>query len=798
MITRKSFPGVFAIVATFYANAVSGQNLVLEEVIVTAQKRSQNLQDVPIAVSAVSGDKINAVGIVNLQEVTLYTPNVNVNSGASQPNLFIRGVGSGTNTGFEQSAGLFIDGVYSGRGQLAGVPLTMDLQRIEILKGPQGILFGKNTIAGAINIISAPPSRERLSSIDALYEPSHGEELLTVVINGPLSERLAGRLAVRRMAIDGWWTNEFDGGEGPEQENWYARGALRWEFDDIDVTAKIEYGDFDRQNAPQIVYQSDQPVNFLGDQVFPVISDGDRGWVDQGSSDQTETSVFALTANWDLNFATLTSLTAYSAYDTFREQDSDYSATAALNRELDEEYEQFSHEFRLASPGGETIDWIAGAYYQTSKLDVSRLNLGLDFALLGPLSVPPLVGTQPGRPNLFNQDSDSWALFAQATWKINDRLRSSLGIRYNEEEKKLLKSSFAEGLGARAAVNGPAAQIIVLANPVNGGLISDVRSHQFPPIHRKEDKITWSGNLQWDFGHDAMLYASISTGFKGGGFDESYSGDDGFIRTGNLFTGEPDGGVIITDTTADTLAYDEETVFAYELGLKTSLAKGAATLNLALFRSENEDLQVSALIGDVFTVGNAGKSISQGIELDGRWRLTERLTISSAVAYLDATYDEFLGATCTLPQSADPVNNPGCLREDGSNISAGESGGQNLEGETLLFAPKWSANFSMEFVQPLRRNLALRASVDINYRDEFYSALDLDPNTVHDSSTKLNARIGIGNPDRSWSIAVIGKNLTDEKTMVWRNDVATTNSNSYFGVPERPRSIGLQARYAFQ
>ena len=786
-----------AVAAAITGSSAWAQGLMLEEVIVTAQKRAQNLQDVPIAVSALSGEKINDIGIVDLQEVTLYTPNVNINSGASQPNLFIRGVGSGTNSGFEQSVGLYIDGVYSGRGQLAGVPLTMDLERVEILKGPQGILFGKNTIAGAINITSAQPTDEFMASIDVLYEPDHGEELVTLVVNGPLTDNLSGRLAMRRMAMDGWWENKFTGEEGPEQDNWYARGALRWEGDRVDVTAKYEYGDFDRQNGPQIVYQSDQPVNFLGEEVFPILSDSDEGYVDQGAGDETETNVFALTANWDMDIGTFTSISAYSAYDTFREQDSDYSATAAINRELDEEYEQFSQELRLVSPGGETIDWIVGGYYQESELDISRLNVGLDFALLGPLSVPALVNTLPPQPNWFMQDSTSWATFAQATWNINDTVRTTWGIRYNEEEKELLKGSIADGLGARAGTSGAAANTIVLANPASGGIIADVRSHQFPKTKRKEDKFTWSGNIQWDVGEESMVYASVSTGYKGGGFDEAYSGADGTIRTGNIITGEPDGGVILTGITVDDLAYNEETVLAYEIGAKATLLDGAATLNVALFRMEYEDLQVSSLVGDVFNVGNAGEATSQGLEIDGRWRATEKLTFGAAIAYLDATYDEFSGATCTIPQSTDPGNNPGCLRDDGSNISAGESGGQNLEGETLLFAPEWSSNFNVEYTQPLSANLVLRTNFDINYSDSFYSALDLDPNTKHDSATKYNLRIGLGSTDGVWSVAIIGKNLTDEETMVWRNDVATTNSNSYFGVPERPRSIAIQGRYNF-
>ena len=150
--------------------------LMLEEVVVTAQKREQSLQDVPISVAAMSGEKINDIGITNLEELTLYTPNVNINKGQATPNIYVRGVGSGTNAGFEQSVGLYIDGVYSGRGRLAAVPLTMDLARVEILKGPQGILFGKNTIGGAINITTATPTDELEAYVDALYEPGPDEQ----------------------------------------------------------------------------------------------------------------------------------------------------------------------------------------------------------------------------------------------------------------------------------------------------------------------------------------------------------------------------------------------------------------------------------------------------------------------------------------------------------------------------------------------------------------------------------------------------------------------------------------------
>jgi len=784
-----------ALTATTLASTAVAQGFALEEIIVTAQKRAQSLQDVPISVATVSGEQISDIGITGLEELSLYTPNVNINQGKASPNLYIRGIGSGTNSGFEQSVGMYIDGVYAGRGPLSNVPITMDLERVEILKGPQGILFGKNTIGGAINITSAKPTDEFESYVEALYEPDHGEEVTAGVVSGPLTETLSGRLAVRKERFDGWWDDVLRDKQAPDRDNWYSRASLRWMASDgVEVLAKYEHGDFSTDETPIVVYQSDQPLNFQGVSPFPIIDDSDKGAQDFSDSTGTRTDVFALTVNADVGDNTFTSISSYSSYDMTKHSNADMAATAALNRVADEDYTQLSQEFRLVSPGNETVDWIVGAYYQQSDLDISRNSVVLDYKLAGDLSVAALVGTQPFAPSKFDQESESWAVFGQATWNITDEFRVSAGLRYNEETKELDKVTSAEGLGVRLANNA-----IILAQPIGGGqfaIIGDARSHSFTGLERDEDKVTWSANTQWDITPDAMLYVSVGTGYKGGGYDSAYSGPGERIRLSNSPAGVPNG-LSIADTDIPPLEYAEETVLSYELGAKLTLADGAANVNVAVFRMEYDNLQVSSLVGDRYQVSNAGSSISQGIEIDGRWRLTERLTLGGSVAYLDAYYDEFTGATCTVPQATDPVNNPGCLAADDSNITAGDTGGQDLSNETLTFAPDWSANLNVQYIYPLGATMELRTNIDVNYTDEFYSALDLDPNTKHDSYTKVNARIALVGNDERWSLALVGKNLTDKKTTVWNNDVPLTDSNSYFGVPERPRSIAIQARYRF-
>ena len=771
----------------------------LEEVVVTAQKRVESLQDVPISVAAMSGEKIMDNGITNLEELTLYIPNVNINQGQAQPNLFIRGVGSGTNAGFEQSVGLYIDGVYSGRGAMATVPLTMDLQRVEVLKGPQGILFGKNTIGGAINITTNKPTFDNEGMVDALYSPDANEQIYTAVLNGGITEKIAGRLAVRYDGMDGWWDNQELKHQGPNSDNWYGRGSLLFDVTDkVEVTTKYEHGDFQSNDVPSVVYQSDQPLNYLGEDVFPIISDQDKAAYDLPDDYENKTDVGVITVNWDVDFATLTSISAYSAYDLKRQLNSDQSATAALHRTQDEKFDQWSQELRLVSPGGETIDWIAGAYAEQSNVTIHRLNTVLDFANAGPLSVPPLVSA-PGsipQPSTFDQDTDAYAAFGQLTYNLTETVRVTGGLRYNYEKKTL--DSIVEGnIGARATSLGNP-NLIVYANPASKKIISDLRSHDWRGLDKDEDKWTWSANTQWDATDSAMLYASVSTGFKSGGYDESYTGEGSFVRlSDNIFTGEPNGQVV-PGADPSILEYQPETVVAFEIGAKTTWLDGAAELNVAIFRSDYDDLQTSSLEGDVFKVGNAGEARTQGVELDGRWALTDNLTVGGSLAYLDAHYESFKGATCTIPQVTDPANNPGCLNEDGSNIvNANDPGGQDLGGEDLLFAPEWSSNLSVQYIYPIGEGLELMTSVDMNYSDEYYSALDLDPNTKHDDYTKWNARIALSGDDNKWTVALIGKNLTDETTQVWKNDVALTASNSYFAVPQRPRSVAVQATYRF-
>ncbi|BFM15323.1 TonB-dependent receptor [Maricurvus nonylphenolicus] len=782
-ISPKLLP--FAIAASLSSGFAQAEGFALEEIVVTAQKRAQGLQDVPISISAVTGEKIADMGIRDLEEVALYTPNVTINPGQASPNIFIRGIGSGTNAGFEQSVGLYVDGIYSGRGELANVPFLMDVERVEILKGPQGTLFGKNTIGGAINVTSAKPTSDFEGYVEGLYEAEIGEQIYTGVVSGPLTENLGARIAFRHSETDGWVENTTNGREGPDNNENFVRTTLVWDAaEDLEVIAKYEYGEFDRDGSNREIYQT----SAAGAPVYPDSVLNDKAQMDFTETNASRTHTGSVTVNYALGDITLTSISGYSAYDRTRAEDADQSPNPALGRIRHDDYEQYSQELRLVSPGGETIDWIAGVYWQASTLEVNREFIDFDLNELTNGGAAPLAIAAPlaliGDAQYlteFDQETDGASAFAQATWNINEEFRVTLGLRYDEETKELDKRAYmteAYGLGIGAGASP------VL--PVGGGqfvVVEDLRTHEFTDLERDSEQWTWSFNTQWDITPDVMAYFSASTGFKSGGFDEAYSGSDETVRVVTMPGFVEVGNADSRANTSDILEYEDEEVLNFEVGAKMSLLDGAAELNVAVFRSEFDDMQVSALVGDVFRVSNAGKSISQGLELDGRWRLSESWTLSGSVAYLDATYDEFDTAPCTVPQSVAYSGSGSCT--------------QDLEGETLLYSPEYAANLSLEYVTFLTDQLELRNVVDVNYQDEFYSALDLDPNTKHDSATKVNLRIALSDVDEQWSVALIAKNITDKETTNFNNDVPFTATGTYFGIKDRPRTIAIQGRYSF-
>lgn len=746
--------------------------LELEEIVVTAQKRAQSLQDVPIAISAVSGDSISSSGIAKMEDLAPSIPNfqfAEAVSGSDQ--LFMRGVGSGINFGFEMAVGQVIDGFFYGRSRF-GRASFLDIERVEVLKGPQGALIGKNTSAGALNITTAKPTDEFEAWVSTTYE-FEADEGYTVegAVSGPLTDSLKARLAVRVDDRDGWVHNDITGDDQQKTEDITARLTFLWEPSaDVDVTLAYQFGDFDREGRTrQLSKCGDGLKNFDPDGPGPapagalfnaLVASGEdckanfnRNVVStrngQGNSEgfTTEFDTLGLTVNWEVGEHTLTSLTGYAEYDTEDLVDIDATFAELVAMDAIESFEQVSQEFRIVSPIGEKLDYIAGVYllHTEQQVDFSR----------------HFVAQPPGfaHSNLIatEQESDTAALFGQVTFHLSETWDLTVGGRYTRETKDALQVQTPTDLFSLT----PSALDFSLAPVPLPGTTSHTLDRD-----RTESNFSPNLNVQWQPDNDTMYYASISKGFKGGGFDMQLDGNQA--------------------SAAQTFEFEEEEVLAYELGAKLTLAEGAAQLNLALFRSEFDDLQVSSLTGTsaTFNVGNAASAITQGLEADLKWALTERLTLSAAMAYLDAEYDEFDNAQC----NTDQLLNGSCA-----------GGTQDLSGKPLQYAPDWSGTLSAEYVLPLSGALELTGFMQVIYSDEFSLALDRDPNLTQEDYTKVDARLTLSDTDHSWEISLIGRNLGDETTSNFGNDAigGPMMAGTYFRMIDAPRSLALQGRLHF-
>ena len=715
----------------------------LEEVIVTAQKRAQNLQDVPVAVSAVSGEKIEAMGIGRLEELTAYTPGVSNTEAATGAFLYIRGVGSGGNKGFEQSVGTYIDGVYYGRDRSSRNGM-FDLQMVEILKGPQGILFGKNTIAGAITMTTRGPTAEPEGYVKLGYEVETKEKVVEAAYGGMLTDTFGARLAVRHAEMDGWMKNTWNGQNIGEEDDIVARLSTLWEpTANLEMTGKLTYSRL-RQNeknaqlthcSPDLLEQvagiDDCRLNSKTTVTAYNRYDGGFGF------EELEAWSAGWTINWDIGSHVLTSVTGYTKHTDDMFLDSDYTHLEVLEAVRDEEYESYSQEFRIASTGGGAIEYIAGVYFEKSDMDFTA-NLGMDLNSRG-------LPVRDGRAKLTSQETESQAIFGQLTWHINEAFSATVGGRYSKDEKDASANNFCTFYKTFIPTGQPACAL-------GPGFVLKGS--------RRDENFSPSVILEWRPLDNHMLYAKYSQGYKSGGFD--------------LQTNSPE---------VDPFSFAPEEVDSLEIGSKSTLLNGAMTLNVALFRNEYKDLQVSTFDGNIgFLVGNAAEAISQGAEVDVNWALTNSLRTAFSVSYLDATYDKFATAQCTFPQNAATPPGEICVND--------------LSGKSLQYSPDISAHWNLTWDRVLADNYLLTVATDVIYSDEYYTANDLDRHFLEDSYYKVDARISLESFSSGWELALVARNLNNEKTSHYGDDVPLS-PGSYFKHLDKPRTVALQARWSF-
>jgi outer membrane receptor protein involved in Fe transport len=832
-----------AVSCSALASLASAQ-VALEEIVVTAQKREQNLQDVPISVNTVSGEALQARNLVEPETLSAQLPNIHISESGIGDKLFIRGIGSGINAGFEQSVGTFIDGVYYGRS-LQTRSQFLDIERVEVLRGPQSTYFGNNAIAGAFNITTRRPGAAFSGYINSFYEFENNEYHHEGGAGGTLSDSLRVRVSGLASGLDGWVTNLNTGASEGDEQNRVARVTFDFAPNAVfDATLKLESGTFDvlgrnLQNtacppatgaagtcaiatAPVLAafgpafaaslyagfdaeidgytqYNGPVPtrfttaVNTLGAGEAARAVPPPRASLSQRDLAGLGNSNLTLTLNWQLPAHTLTAVSGFSQYEFDFRQSSDFIPLPLAGADQVEEFEQFSQELRLSSDTGDTLEYMLGLYYQTNALGVDEnIHLYLpppyfqpaatfftDSCRLPARANDPacrLPATIAGLSSFHDQNEDSLALFAALTWHLGSSLRASVGARYTEVEKDLERRqtiedrapgvtvpclpAVASGLGC--TVGAPV--LITALSPPHGrafgwrGGVLD--------LHREDSEFTPSLTLQWDVGDSIVLYGSYTEGFKAGGYDQR-----------NLFMNPGSG------------QFGPESVDAYELGMKSMLLDGALQFNLALFRGEYDDLQVSTFDGVVnFLVNNAASARSQGVESDLRWVVTDKLVFGAAVALLDAQWQEFRDAQCTAYELA-RAPNAACTINPVSGLLV-----QDLSGADLLMAPAWSGNVSLEHYQPLANGLELRSELLVYFQDDQFLAADNDPATLQENFTKVNLRVALASAS-GWEVALVGRNLTDELTSPHAEDLPLRSTNSFFRLSDRPRTLALQGRY---
>lgn len=781
------------------AMAQSNPVRVLEEVVVTAQKREETLIEVPVAVTVVSGADLERAQIRDVVDLQQLAPSlvVNASTGSTSSIFSIRGIGTaGNNTGLEQSVGVFIDNVYRGR---VGSAMSdyVDVQQVEILRGPQSTLFGKNTSAGIISVTTRKPEFE----FGGVLEAAAGDFGMAQVrgsFTGPLiGDSLAFRLSGAYFERDGVIDDVLDGSEYNNRERISGRLQLLWDAGDATTVRFIaDYSDINDEccmATPVFAGPLAPIVAGLGGgiqslpggfgEVDPFARNAagtpginyDNGFIDGGFSAELE---------HDFGPTALTVIGSSRFFESFPTIDSDFQRMDLLSfRAQGQDLDESSFEIRLASTGANTVDWLIGGFvFDQDIFATDDLILGVDGRAFGDTVLGALSGgtlsfaafETPGSPvffglpagsifangtgtrNNFDYTASGFALFAQGTWHVNDKWSITAGLRYSDEEK--------DSTATNTLASEPLSQI-PLPPPLAGLSALQVFPATDPySVSFADDQVSGTLNFAYTVSDNTSAYLRYATGFKSGGINLSRN-------AGATVPGNPTPDVV-------NPIFQSETVDSVELGIKTRVADGRGTINVAVFDQTLEDFQANSFNGLSFTVRNAAEVDGQGIEIDYSWLATDTLTFSGGVVWQNIEYASFPGASATQGQ-----------------IDAGQNA-QDLSGRTPNFVSDFLLTGTVSWMQPISGNLNFVASTDYRYRTEYHTGQDLDPRTLQDDLLWVNASIGLEQADGNWGVQLWVKNLTDEDVLNIAFDTPF-QAGSYAAFIEDPRTAGITGTFRF-
>ncbi len=744
----------------------------LDDIIITARRRDESAQDVPIALSVIGSEQLENTGAYNLGQLTQMAPSVQLlSSNPRNTAVTIRGLGASyglANDGLEQGVGIYIDQVYYGRPSTATLDF-IDLERIEILRGPQGTLFGKNTTAGALNIITRVPSFTPEGQTEVSVG-DHGFLQAKASVSGPLiADTLAGRLSFVSTRREGMVDNVTTGEDQNAQSSVGLRAQLLYDRGGV-LTARL-YADWSDQEPECCtqVYFGYGPTLRSAAQQYPALAAG-RGYAPPSTNPydrladvdspiaagQTHRGLSAI-VDYDLGWASLTSITAWRDWDWRPQNDRDYTALDIVRQSANpSRQDQWSQELRLASTGEGRLDWVAGLYAFHQAVEttgVTEYGADASYWLLAAGTPDALLDGY----TIFNDsriETESHAVFGQATWRFTDRLRTTLGLRYTSEDK--------QGRYDATTAGG-----LVTADPT---LISRrlgvARPQSYEAAISGEDL---SGQLavSYDLGERIMLYGTAARGYKSGG-----------INMAGIPT-LPDGSPALA-----SIEVDPEAVTTFELGLKTQSFNRHLTANLALYSTDITDYQANVVDAGPGALrgylANVDKVEIRGVELDLTARPTASLDLYANVAWTDAEYADFPNGPCPLERI-------------GPSTAACD-----LSGETLPGVSPWALSAGGERraragLLGLNGEVALGA--DLSYRSSYYSDASASRYLEIEGYALLNLRLSF-RADNGWEAVVWAKNALDQDYMSFLS-VQSGNSGLIIGQPGDPRTVGLTLRNRF-
>ena len=778
--------------AQVFEQVGGGERRTIDVITVTAQQREESAQDVPISIGAYDAAALQNAGVKDIKDLISIAPGLMVTSTQSETitTARIRGIGTvGDNFGLESSVGVYIDGVFRARNGVGFNDLG-ELERIEVLRGPQGTLFGKNTSAGVLNIITAGPEFEPGAGLEATIG-DYNYSRLSGYVTGPIIEdTLAGRLFAVRGQRDGYMDLfvEDDNGQlyqtdSDNQDFWSVRGQLEWTPSES-VSGRIiaDYTERDEVCCSAAAWDYTPAgialVNSVGGQTYTPADPSERVAFANREYDQIVED-WGVSAEFDIELpvGTLTTVTSFRNWQNARSQDVDYTSADLAFRDKENNYtdiERLSQEVRLNGQWGD-LDWLVGAFYSHEDLVLGDgIRVGSDWeAFLGrsltagtvpPLGTPAgvsavlaqltggLINIPPGfayldgqgvNQDVYNQTADSWAVFTHNSYRITDNLMVTAGLRYTRENKDVYATFDTNQPLACAAVEQAFG-----FDPING-FIAAAMAQNLPlatiqggataigniclPYHRSgldangydnertDEEVSGTIRLTYDVSDDVMVYGGYSRGFKAGGFNLDRQlngpiGPDGYTNSDNSFA--------------------PETVDSYELGFKSQLFGNVMQLNGSVFYQQVGDFQLNTFNGIAFVVESIEEAESYGAELDFYYATPiDGLDLSAGYAYINTEYTEV--------NTGDPL------------VDA-------LQGQDFSLVPDQTLTAQVIYSRPVFTNLLASASLDARWVSEYNTGSDLDPEKVQDAFTTLNARIGLGREDGSWTVELWGRNLTDE------------------------------------